>query len=110
MSAIATVSLCRRKSLKFRSLRQLLVTSDAVADDQPGRVDPGRLHVLGVRAGIANMRVGQGDDLAAVRGIRQDLLVSGHRRIENDFTDGLAVSTNGSAFENGAILQSQYSS
>ena len=80
-----------------------------VADDQSGRMYRRRLHVFGIRAGVPDMGIRQGYDLPAVGGIGEDLLVAGHRGIEDDFTDGLAVSTNGSALENGAILQSQYS-
>jgi hypothetical protein len=72
-------------------------------------MDPGRLHVLSVGTGIADMRVREGNDLPTVRRIREDLLVAGHCGIENDFTYGFAVGTDRGAMENGAILQSQYS-
>ena len=46
---------------------------------------------------IADMRVGQRDDLAAVRRIGEDLLVPGHRRIEDDLARGEAARADGAA-------------
>jgi hypothetical protein len=105
---------CDRLALPQEIAQRALITPAAghhrqVADDEPGRVSPGRLHVLGRRAGVADMRIGESDDLPAVGRIGKDLLVTGHCGIENDFADSLAVGTNGDAMENGAILQSQYS-
>ena len=43
--------------------------------------------VLRVDAGVADVRIGQRDDLAAVGGIGEDLLVAGHRGVEHDLAD-----------------------
>ena len=43
--------------------------------------------VFPISADIADMGEGEGDDLAGVRGVRQDLLVAGDRSIEADFPD-----------------------
>ena len=83
MSAIATTpcaagtpaSVCSRAPAR-RAQRQ-------VADHQAGGVDPRRLLVLGVHAGVADVRVGQRDDLPAVGGIGEDLLVAGHGGVEH---------------------------
>ena len=104
MSAIATVSLCFRKSLNVRSLRQLLVTRELSRMIRPDACTCRGLHVLGIRAGIADVRISERDDLATVGRIREDLLVAGHRGVEDDFTDGLAVGTHRGALEYGAIL------
>jgi hypothetical protein len=37
---------------------------------------------------VADERVGHGDDLAAVRGVGEDLLITGHGGIEAGFTGG----------------------
>ncbi len=66
-----------------------------------------RLHVFTVGARVANMRIGQCDDLAAIGRIREDLLVSRHSRVEDDLADGLAFGANRSAMENRAILKCQ---
>ena len=63
-----------------------------------------RFHVIAVGAGVADMWIRQGDDLAAIRWIGQDLLIARHRGIEDDFTDSLAFGTNGCAVKNRSIL------
>ena len=50
-----------------------------------------RLDVLVVRADIANVGEGEGDDLAGVGGIGEDLLVAGHRRVEAQLANRLAL-------------------
>ena len=57
-----------------------------VANHQPGGPDVGGLLVLGVGAGIADMRIGQGDNLARIGGVGQDLLVAGHGGVEHHLT------------------------
>ena len=42
------------------------------------------LHVVAVGAGIADMGIGQSDDLPAIGRVRQDFLVAGHRGIEDE--------------------------
>ena len=53
-------------------------------------MDLARLHVLAVGTGIADVRIGKRDDLPTVGRVGQDLLVTRHRCIEDDFADGLA--------------------
>ena len=67
-----------------------------------------RLHVVAVRSGIADMGIGQCDDLPAIRGIRQDFLVARHCSIEYDLADGLAFGADRSAVEYRSVLQCQY--
>ena len=45
-----------------------------IADDQAGGVDPGGLEIRDVGAGVADMGIGQRDDLAKIGGIVEDLL------------------------------------
>jgi hypothetical protein len=49
------------------------------------------------------MRIGQRDDLPAVRGIGEDLLVAGHRRVEYDFADRSAGSADRTAMKYRAV-------
>jgi hypothetical protein len=49
-----------------------------------------RLDVLVVNADVANMWKGEGNDLAGIRGIGQNLLIARHRGIETNLTDGAA--------------------
>ena len=51
------------------------------------RLDAVRLHVFGVDAVVADLRIRQRDDLPAVARIGEDFLVAGHGRVENDLTD-----------------------
>ena len=44
--------------------------------------------VLVIGADIADMREGEGDDLAGIGRVGEDLLVAGQRRVEADFGDG----------------------
>ena len=76
-----------------------------VTDNQSRRLYPGGLLVLSGDASVADVRVGQGHDLSAVGGIRQDFLISGHRSIEDHLTHCRAGSTDRAAVENRAIFQ-----
>jgi len=53
------------------------------------------------------VRIGQGDDLPAIGGIGQNLLVAGDRGIENDFALGVAIGADGLAPEQAAVFQGQ---
>ena len=58
-------------------------------DDKPRHVRLAALDVLPVDAVVADQRVGHRDDLPLVGRIGQDLLVAGHRRVEDDFAFGV---------------------
>ena len=66
-----------------------------------------RLHILTVRTRVANVRIGECNDLAAIGRVREDLLVSRHSRIEYDLADRLAFGADRSTMENRAILKCQ---
>ena len=53
------------------------------------------------------MREGEGDELAGIGGIGEDLLVTGHRGIEADFADRVAFGAEAEAFQHGAVGQHQ---
>ncbi len=46
-----------------------------------------RLDVVAIGADIADMREGEGDDLAGIGGIGDDLLIAGHAGVEADLAD-----------------------
>ena len=58
-----------------------------VADHQSGGKNAPGFDVFRIDAGIADVRVSQGNDLAGIRRVGQDFLVPGHRGVENDFAD-----------------------
>ncbi len=82
-------------------------------DDADGTVPGGRRQIFDVfliRADIADVREGEGDDLAEVGGVRQDLLVTRKRRVEADFGLDLAGRADALAFDHGAIGKNEKSS
>ena len=54
------------------------------------------------------MRVSEGDDLAAVGWIGEDLLVTGHGSIENHFPGRMTGGADRKTFENGSVSEGQY--
>ena len=61
--------------------------------------------ILSVHARIADVRIGERDNLAAVGRVSQDLLIPGHRGIEHHLAHCRTESTNGMAAKNRAIFQ-----
>ena len=104
MSAIATM-LAARAGTTTRSLGAAPVRRDArqVADDEAGGVDAARLDVLGVDADVADVRIGERDDLPGVRRIGEDLLVAGHRGVEHDLADRRAGGADRAAAKHRAV-------
>ena len=80
-----------------------------ISNDETGCVNLRRFHVIAVATGISDVGVGQRNQLPTIGWIRQDFLVTGHRRIEHDFADRFALSADGNAAEYGSVLQSQNS-
>ncbi|EIL99181.1 putative thioesterase [Rhodanobacter thiooxydans LCS2] len=78
-----------------------------VTHDQPGRVHGGGFGIFGIDAGVADVRIGQRDDLACIGRIGEDLLVTGHGRVENHLADGFAGGTNGMAAKDAAVFEGQ---
>ena len=75
---------------------------------RPCGVDAARFDVLGVHAGVADVRIGQRDDLPAVRGIGEDFLVAGHRGVEHHLADGGAVRADGTAAKDRPVGKDQH--
>ena len=57
-----------------------------VLDDQACGLDAVRLHVLRINTVIADVRIGQSDNLLAIAGVGQDFLVAGHGGVKNHLT------------------------
>ena len=62
-----------------------------IADDHAPAEGLRRLVVGGVHAVVADVGVGEGDDLTGVAGVGDDLLVAREHRVEHDFTGGEPV-------------------
>ena len=67
----------------------------------------GCLGVLGVGADVADMREGEGDDLAGVGGVGEDLLIAGDRRIEAHLAHRRAGGAQALPGDDGAVGQHQ---
>ncbi len=80
---------------------------DALAHDHRAGVHGVGLHVVGRHAVVADQRVGEDDDLAAVAGVGDRLLVAGHRGVEDDLAGGGDRRAGGLAVEAGAVLEQQ---
>ena len=89
----------------IRRRRDGAVQHDAARAGRRRKVDG--LDVVLVGADIADMREGEGDDLAGIGRIGEDFLVAGHRGIEADLADGMAGGAKAEAFEHRAVGQHQ---
>ena len=85
---------------------EVALRAAVLADDEAGEVRPPAFDILGIHAVVADLRVGHRDDLAAVTGVGEDLLVAGHRRVEADFAVDFAVGADRRAGEHGAVFES----
>ncbi len=75
-----------------RSARgRILLAVDAGAHDRRARVDPVGFHRLGADPVVADLRVGEREQLAGVAGVGHRLLVARHRGREHDLSDGVIV-------------------
>jgi uncharacterized protein YqeY len=72
-----------------------------------GLVHVDRLDVLLVRADIADMREGEGDDLPGIGRIGEDFLIARHRRVEADLADGVSRRAEAEALQHGSVRQHQ---
>jgi hypothetical protein len=64
--------------------------------------------VVGVRADVADVRIGQADNLAGIAGVGENFLVAGEAGIENDFAAAPRLGASGSSLKNAPVFQSEY--
>ncbi len=101
------IPLAARKRLASCSERQLLAIGRKLPHHQTFDEGFARFAIEMVRAIVADLRVGEDDDLAGIRGIRKDLLITRDRRIENNFSVPVCLRTKASALEDGSVLQGE---
>ena len=77
----------------------------AVPDHESGGPDTRRLDIFGIDARVADVRIGQRDDLPRIGRVGEDLLVAGHGGVEHDLADREPGCTNGPATEDRSIFQ-----
>ena len=68
---------------------------------------PGRLVVLSVRPVVADLGVRQDDDLSTVRGVREDLLISGDSGVEDDLAVALGFHADAPPPKNTPVFERQ---
>ena len=66
-------------------------------DDEAADLDAAGLDVLGVDPVVPDQWIGEGDQLAGVRGVGEDFLVPGHAGVENHLAPGETDGTEGLA-------------
>ena len=91
-------------------LRRTIVRriGNVVADNQAACRRNHALKVFRRRADVADVREGEGDDLAGVGGIGENLLVAGDAGVEADFADVRANRADSASPKHRSIAQNQY--
>jgi hypothetical protein len=79
------------------------------ADDQRLNVRMRGFFVLGICAGVSDMRVGEADDLASVTRVSKNLLITGEAGIENDFATAAGFRSGGAACKNASVFERKVS-
>src|SRR4051794_21153172 len=87
---------------------EVALRSAVLTYDEAGELRPMAFDVLGIDAVITNLRVGHRDNLPAVAGIREDLLVAGHRRIEANFAVDFATGADGCPCKNSSVFERKF--
>src|SRR5690606_13957902 len=83
------------------------IASDAavLAHNESRKVGLSALDVFPIDAVVPDLGIGHRDNLSAIAGIGEDLLVAGHRRIKDDLSVYLAGSAERDAGVDGSIFQ-----
>ncbi|MND93249.1 hypothetical protein D3C80_854310 [compost metagenome] len=104
----------RNHVVGFEVVRQRLLVAPVagnqrqITNDQTGRPDTVGLGIFRRGAGIANVRVSQGNDLLRIGRVSQDFLIAGHCGVKHHLTNGLTVGSNGFTAKNAAISKGEY--
>jgi hypothetical protein len=75
------------------------------ANDQGLDIGPGRFFVVEVGADVADMRIGEADNLARIARIGEDFLVTSKAGIENDFAATTGTSARRTAVKYSSVLE-----
>ena len=78
-----------------------------VANDQTSGPDAVGLGIFRRGAGVADVRVSQGNDLLGIGWIGKDFLIAGHGGVEHHLSDRLAIGPDGIAAKNAAVSKGQ---
>ncbi len=75
------------------------------ANDKRFDVGPRGLFIFGVCADVADVRIGQANNLPGVTGVRENFLVTGEAGIENDFPAAARNGARRTAIKNASVFQ-----
>ena len=75
------------------------------ADDEGFDIRLGGFLVVVIGADIADVRIGEANDLPGVAGIGENFLVTGERGIKNDFTAAASASARRAAVKYSSVLE-----
>jgi len=78
-----------------------------LAHDERFNVRAGGFFIVEIRADIADMRIGQTDDLAGVTWVGENFLITGETGIENDFATAARDGARGAAVKYAPVFQSE---
>ena len=79
-----------------------------IAHHEAGGIDLAGFHVFRRRADVADVRIGESDDLAGIGRVGENFLITGHRGVEHHFSGRVAIGTDGLAAEERAVRQRQH--
>jgi hypothetical protein len=77
------------------------------ADDKRFDIRTRRFFIVKIRADIANVRIGEANDLAGVAGIGENFLITGEAGIENDFAAAARDGASRAAVKYAPVFQSE---
>ena len=79
-----------------------------LADDKAPQRQPAALDVFEIDAVVADQRVRHRDDLPAIGGVGEDLLVAGHARVEHDLAEDFPLRAKAGTGVDGAVGQRKF--
>ena len=87
---------------------EIAVAATAFTDHEARKIRAGAFHIFGVDSVVADLRIRHGHDLTTVAGIGEDLLVTGHRGIKDDFARCFSGSPQGLAGIHGTVFEREF--
>ena len=90
-----------------RRERQLLAMAENSRTTRPSMYGRGGFVILGAGAVVADLGVGEDDDLAGIGGVGEDFLIAGEGGIEDDFAGPLGGRTKTPALEDRSVFQGE---
>ena len=95
------------KGVRLRIRAPVAGDGRELAHHQTFDIRTGRLVVRGTGSVVADLRIGEDDDLAGIGGIGEDFLIAGEGGIEDDLSGPLGGRTKTLALEDGAVFQGE---